>query len=303
MDSVQATIFAVKRYALHDGPNIRTTVFLKGCPLSCFWCHNPEGINPGLQLVSNLKRCIGCGECVAACPAGALQLTAEGIQRDKGLCQECFACVPLCPALVHEATGRRVGIAELLSEISKDLAFFDQSGGGVTFSGGEPLAQPTALLALLRGCAELGIHRVVDTSGFAATATVLEVAGHTDLFLYDLKHMNDNIHRRYTGVSNQLILHNLLELSTAGAAIRVRIPLIAGLNDDLENIQATADFIADCPGIQGVDLLPYHSSAKAKYRKLCRDFPAQETTAPGRERLDAAMAILRRTREDITIGA
>jgi pyruvate formate lyase activating enzyme len=148
----------------------------------------------------------------------------------------------------------------------------------------------------------LGIHRVVDTSGFAATATVLEVAGHTDLFLYDLKHMNDNIHRRYTGVSNQLILHNLLELSTAGAAIRVRIPLIAGLNDDPENIQATADFIADCPGIQGVDLLPYHSSAKAKYRKLCRDFPAQETTAPARERLDAAMAILRRTREDITIG-
>ncbi len=302
MNNVPTTIFAVKRYALHDGPNIRTTVFFKGCPLACAWCHNPEGIAFASRIITIPSKCIGCGECLAVCPAAALELHPEGIRRNDEACIACGRCVEVCPALAHESTGRVVDTAQLLTEINKDRPFFDQSGGGVTISGGEPLAQPEALLALLHGCAGLGIHRVVDTSGFAATETLLEVAALTDLFLFDLKHMDNSEHQRYTGVGNELILHNLAVLASSGAAIRIRIPLLAGVNDGPDNIAATAEFLADCRGVQGVDLLPFHSSAKAKYRKLNQNFPAGEMSAPPRERLDAIAASLRPVVSDLTIG-
>jgi pyruvate formate lyase activating enzyme len=302
MNSTATTIFAVKRYALHDGPNIRTTIFFKGCPLSCQWCHNPEGIDFDIRVVSKLHGCIGCRACLSACPEAALELVEGGIRRDEKRCTACQDCIEVCPAVVHEATGRVVTTAELLAEIIKDQPFFEQSGGGVTFSGGEPLAQPEALLAILHSCAELGIHRVVDTCCYAATDKLLAVAALTDLFLVDLKHMDNARHKQHTGVGNELILRNLKTLAESGAAIRIRLPLVAGINDSQENITATAEFLAGCRGVQGVDLLPFHPSAKAKYRKLNQDFFGREMAAPSRERLAAISAILRPVVPDLTIG-
>lgn len=300
--SIYNTIFAIKRYALHDGPNLRTTVFFKGCPLNCLWCHNPEGIDPAIKIISAKDKCVGCGDCVTGCPEQAISLTPGGPKRLKDNCIGCGACVDLCPALAHEATGTKMSLDQLLIEIEKDRIFFDQSGGGVTFSGGEPLSQPESLLALLQECGRREIHRAVDTSGFAPQKSIAAITEHTDLFLYDLKVMDDHRHRLYTGVSNTIIHDNLRYLSSTGAAIRIRIPLIDGINDDEENLRATGELVASCNTIEGIDLLPYHSSASAKYRKLGTANPGSRLQAPEGERIAECMRLLHEFIDDIRIG-
>lgn len=302
MDMTNSTIFAIKRYALHDGPNIRTTIFFKGCPLSCHWCHNPEGIDFKIKIVTLGEKCVGCGECVDNCPENALQLTENGIHRNTERCTLCRNCIEICPALVHEPTGWEMTTEQLLHEIKKDLPFYDQSGGGVTISGGEPLSQPKALLALLQGCGALGIHRTVDTSGFAPTNTLLRIAEHTELFLFDIKHMDNRKHQIYTGVANDLILHNLQTLAKKGLAIRVRLPLIPGINDDEENIRAMGIFVAGCTGVQGIDVLPYHPSATAKYKKLGLEYKGHIFTAPSMQHITETVDILKEYIEDVQIG-
>ncbi|MBU1567914.1 MAG: glycyl-radical enzyme activating protein [Proteobacteria bacterium] len=302
MKPLSANIFAIKRYALHDGPNIRTTVFFKGCPLACWWCHNPEGIDFALKVLFLAKKCVGCGECVDYCPEKALQLTRDGVRRTEDLCTSCSACVAICPALAHEATGQRMAIAEIITEIKKDLPFFDQSGGGVTFSGGEPLSQPESLLALLQACGQLGLHRAVDTSGFARVETLLDIARNTELFLYDIKHMDSAIHKRFTGVANDLILSNLKALGDNGHAIRVRIPLILGVNDDEKNIHATGAFVARCNGVQGIDILSYHPSATAKYRKLGESYKGAALAAPTKAHMAQIADALKKYIVDVNIG-
>lgn len=264
------TFFDIKRYALHDGPQIRTTVFFKGCPLRCFWCHNPEGIGCGLEMVIVQERCIGCRECVHGCPEQALSWDGAAISRDDERCSLCLNCVEICPSLAHEAVGYQATIEEIVSEITKDQPFFDQSGGGVTFSGGEPLAQAEHLLMLLKRCGELEIHRCVDTSGYAETQILLEVAAHTDLFLFDLKHMDGGLHKKHTGVGNEQILHNLEVLSKNGVSVRIRFPLLASINDSAAHVEAMGRFLSGLGSIEHVDLLVYHDLAGAKYRKLKR---------------------------------
>lgn len=166
----RTTIFSIKHYALHDGPNIRTTVFFKGCPLSCFWCHNPEGIDAQIEIVTIADKCIGCKECIHGCPESALAFTEQGLVRDQQRCTVCMNCVEICPALAHEALGWHSDIDSVMAEIEKDLVFYDQSGGGVTFSGGEPLMQADAL-QLLKRCGDLEIHRAVDTSAHGGGGT------------------------------------------------------------------------------------------------------------------------------------
>lgn len=297
-----AILFAIKRYALHDGPNIRTTVFFKGCPLKCFWCHNPEGISPRIEIVSISDRCIGCNECIHGCPQSALSITAEGLVRKTELCDMCMSCVEICPALCHEAIGWRGDLATVMEEIKKDLPFYDRSGGGVTFSGGEPLLQAEPLLSLLQACGDLGIHRAVDTTGFAPTGTLLEVAGHTELFLYDLKHMDAARHTAYTGVSNELILRNLEKLSHVPVAIRIRIPLLAGINDDEDNIRATGAFAARIAGLQGIDILPYHHIATAKYTKLDQEYRGDSSHIPGKDIITRTREILEHFGHEVRIG-
>jgi len=261
-------IFDIKKYAIHDGPGIRTTVFFKGCPLSCWWCHNPESLGTATQRLYRGERCIGCQECLAACSNGAIRQFEDQLKWIAADCRYCRICAKVCPAEAVEFIGQTMTVDEVVAEIAKDTLFYDQSGGGVTISGGEPLMQPSFLIQLLDACGEQGLHRTVDTSGQADTQTLLETALRTDLFLYDLKHMDPEKHYHYTGVSNDMILTNLKQLSRQGARIIIRLPVIPGINADEENIERTGALAATLPGVIGISILPYHCAAEAKYRNL-----------------------------------
>jgi pyruvate formate lyase activating enzyme len=265
-------VFNVMRFSTHDGPGIRTTVFLKGCPLSCWWCHNPENWQHVPSEVYLRERCRGCGICIDGCPQKALERTAQGIVANPDRCGHCGKCVRACPYEARERTRWTVGVSELAQVIARDIPFYEQSGGGVTFSGGEPLCQPDFLLAMLAECAWREVHRAVDTSGYAASEVLMEAARLTDLFLYDLKILDPAKHAAHTGVDNDLILNNLRRLSEAGGNIVIRIPLIPGVNDDDENIARTGEFIAGLPQRHRIDLLPYHRTAGPKYAKLGLNF-------------------------------
>lgn len=283
----QPLIFDIKRYAINDGPGIRLTIFFKGCPLSCRWCHNPESISPKQQKLFSSARCIGCGECAQACPQDAIRITSDGPVTDKQSCTLCGACAEVCPTAAIEMAGRYYEIEELLEIAERERPFFEQSGGGVTISGGEPLLHPEYLLALLTACGANKFHRVVDTSGCCAPETLLAVAGQTELFLYDLKTVDDTLHRRFTGVSNQLILDNLRLLNDSGAQIALRIPVIGGFNADPANAAAMAEFIAAMPGEKHmIHLLPYHAIASGKHQRLGSRYDAGELREPTPEELN-----------------
>lgn len=296
------TVFAIKKYAIHDGPNIRTTVFLKGCPLRCWWCHNPEGVDGEISLTWNSDRCIGCGQCLAVCPQNGLSIENDVVKRNDVLCTKCLSCTAACPALAQETTGWQADAEEIIAEIKKDMPFYDESMGGVTFSGGEPLAQHHFLLELLRECGRLGIHRAVDTCCFAETDVVLQIADNCELFLVDLKHMNSDKHLLYTGVANDIILKNIVALAARGSALHIRIPLIGGVNNDEENIRASGEFIKGLESVERVDLLPYHSIAGAKYRKLGKEYRALEFASIEVEELDRCAQVLRQTGLNVHVG-
>lgn len=260
-------IFNVQKYSLHDGPGIRTTVFFKGCPLRCWWCHNPESQGRDAFVHYEPDRCLGCGSCVRACSAGALELTADGVVTDPARCRGEGACAAACPAEARRLVGRRVGVAELMDELERDRLYYDTSGGGVTFSGGEPLLQWRFLLDVLGACGERELHRAVDTSGFASPDVLLRVAERTDLFLFDLKVMDPALHHRLTGVPLEPILDNLARLLRAGARVRLRVPLVPGVTTDT-TIDRAAELLASLPPVEGVDLLPFHRSAVDKHRKF-----------------------------------
>ncbi len=273
-------VFDIKKFSIHDGPGIRTTIFLKGCPLSCWWCHNPEGQAMEPELLLRSERCIGCGACLETCEHGAISQDGEQIVTDRACCTACGACVEVCYAGAREIVGREVTVAEVMDEIERDIAFYDQSGGGVTFSGGEPLTQPTFLCQLLQACKERGLHTALDTCGFARWDVLRGVREDVDLFLYDLKLMDDARHRAFTGVSNKPILENLRRLSRHGHRIVIRLPIIPGINDDEENLQQLGAFATDLPSLERVDLLPYHQIGRDKYRRLGKTCLMPETDPP-----------------------
>jgi pyruvate formate lyase activating enzyme len=271
-------VFNIMRFALHDGPGIRTTVFLKGCPLSCWWCHNPESqeFQPSPMYFAN--RCRLCYDCLAACSNGAIRFE-DGGQVTSPECTRCGDCAEACVAGARQLAGRRVTVSEVLAECERDVVFFDESGGGVTVSGGEPLSQPNFTEALLAGCRERGIHTALDTCGFADREVALRVSRYADLVLYDLKLLDSAAHRKYTGVPSEPILANLAALTEAGRNLIVRVPLIPGVNDAPASVEALAAFVWQL-GLRRIDLLPYHKIGTDKYGRLGRAHPLGDVEPP-----------------------
>lgn len=283
----EGLIFDIKRYSIHDGPGIRTTVFLKGCPLNCRWCHNPEGRSASPEVMVRTGRCLeGCSECLAVCPERALRKAGPFPALDRLACTVCGECAEVCPTGAIEMVGRRLSAIGLLREIEKDRVFYDESGGGVTFSGGEPLAQPEFLEELLGLCRSRGIHTAVDTCGLAAPEVLERIAAKADIFLFDLKTMDEQKHVAFTGESNRLILENLERLAGRGSRIIIRIPVVPGVNDDPGNIRRTASFLRSLGGISEISLLPYHRLGRDKSRGIDKEDSCQEFEPPAGESLE-----------------
>jgi len=296
-------IFDIRRYSINDGPGIRITIFMKGCPLKCQWCHNPESQSPEVQKLYTASKCIGAKDCIEVCPENALTLTAEGIVTDYDACNLCGKCAEVCPTKAIEMSGKPYGTKELLEIIERERVHIDQSGGGVTFSGGEPLMHPEFLIEMLKTCGEKGLHRAVDTCGFVPEETLLEVARHTDLFLYDLKLMSPGLHKKWIGVDNRRILKNLKALAATGATINIRIPLIKNVNAATEELTKMAELVVSLPGKKPmVNLLPYHDIARGKYQKLHIDYNHQELEEPTKDDLEIAVEIFSKYGIETEIG-
>jgi pyruvate formate lyase activating enzyme len=295
-------VFDIKKYSIHDGPGIRTTVFLKGCGLRCWWCHNPESQQRRPQLMLHPARCIACGACMVDCPQGAIQQGTDGYVTDRNRCVSCGECVAACYADARELVGREMTVQQVMQEVRRDTAFFDESAGGVTFSGGEPLLQADFLLDLLKTCKAEDLHTVVDTCGYASTVDLDRVRGDVDLFLYDLKVMDSERHRQVTGVDNRRILENLVHLAQHGHRIVVRMPIIPGINDDDANIRQTAQFISGLPSVERVDLLAYHKIGSDKHERLGRIDPMPETQPPSEARMMAIKATIGAFGLEVRVG-
>ena len=288
-------VFDIKRYAINDGPGIRVVIFFKGCNLNCAWCHNPESISAKAGKMYTQSKCIRCESCVVACEQDAISLSADGIVIDQQRCVMCGKCCEACPSMALEMSGKVMSIDEIIQIIEKERIFFEQSGGGVTFSGGEPLLHSELLIKLLEECGKRGIHRIVDTAGNVREETLVEVAKQTDLFLFDLKMMDSELHKQWTGSDNRLILQNLKKLAETGAGIIIRIPLIGGVNDTDENIEQTARFISELAGdSKEVQLLPYHNIARHKFQKLGIKDKSEKLGEPDKEALTSAIEKFRK---------
>lgn len=287
----KGTIFEVKHFAVHDGPGIRTTVFLKGCPLRCVWCHNPEGLIAEKQLGYLEHMCRHCGRCVQVCPTGAHTLTQEhGHRFDRSKCMQCGACVKACFSKALTLHGREASVEELVAELLEDQDFYESSNGGVTLSGGECLVQADFCANLLKMLKEQGIHTAVDTCGFIARQNIEKVMPYTDLFLYDMKAFDEEAHRKCTGFSNQIIIENLKWINDCGKDIEIRIPYVPDYNAG--EIEKIAEFLSALPHIVRVKVLPYHNYAGSKYKSLeMKDTSPQNL--PTDEEVESAKQILR----------
>ncbi len=274
---------SLQKFSVHDGPGIRTTLFFKGCPLRCSWCHNPESQRYSAELLYDAEKCSQCGRCNPHCPCQAISLNG---QTERNRCHACGSCVDFCLQNARQIAGQPFSASDTLTQLFADQVFYEQSGGGVTFSGGEPLTHIDVLEPLAAECKRRGLHVCIDTCGHAPTDSFHRILPHADLFLFDLKHMDPAQHHRHTGQDNRLILDNLRNLSDARANIFLRLPLIEGINDDAANVSTTLAF-AKTIRLRQVNLLPYHATGRSKYDRLgLKTLTETALAAPTPERLE-----------------
>ena len=282
----KALIANVQKYNMHDGPGVRTLVFFKGCPLRCKWCSNPENLEKRFKVMYKRSSCVDCGACVEVCPVGIHTIskeTGEHVVNNEIDCIGCRKCEDACAYGALTISGEMKTISEILEIIEEDRAFYDLSGGGVTVGGGDPLMQHDVVANLLMACKQDGINTAVETSGYGRTEDLMQIAEFTDLFLYDIKQIDSQKHYELTGVRNDQILKNLKELIHRRYNVKIRMPLLKGLNADEKDIQGVIDFLMqfkECKNFKGVDLLPYHKLGVNKYRQLSMDYPLEDYPDP-----------------------
>ncbi len=277
---MEGLVFDIQRFSIHDGPGIRTTVFLQGCNLRCFWCHNPESQPLGPQIQFFPDKCVGCANCVRACAHNAQLLLGGQRLYVRDFCQACGRCVQECFAGALVTKARSMTVEQVLAEVERDRDYYAPSKGGVTFSGGEPLLQPDFLRALLRACKSRGLHTAVDTAANVPWESLEMVLPYTNIFLVDVKAHDEELHRRGTGVSNRLILDNLARLVQGRAEVWVRIPIIPGYNDDPAELAAIADLLHGLKGLWRIELLPFHHLGAGKYESLGLEYACAGLSIP-----------------------
>lgn len=301
IESDKGSVFLIQSYSTSDGPGIRTTVFMKGCPLSCKWCQNPESKNSYPELMTHDERCIGCGKCVDACRQRAITFDAvSGRRIDRSLCNRCFDCVEVCPADALTRVGEALSVDQILSEIVKDELFINRSGGGVTISGGEPLLQASFTSHLLRACKAYGFHTALDTSGYASWPLFENVLEYVDLILFDIKHMDADTHKDGTGICNSTILANLRKIPKH-IKRWLRIPVIPGYNDTPENLDRIVSLSRETAA-EKISLLPFNRYGDGKYKNLGLAIPMLEVESLSKEKINRVKMHLERSGLPVTIG-
>lgn len=290
---IAGQIVNIQHFCIHDGPGIRTTVFFKGCPLRCLWCSNPNMQKFERELVYASSRCIGCASCIRACPEHCLCLTENGVAIERGRCSLCGGCVLACPARAIHFEGLEMSVDQIVDEVCEDRVFYQNSGGGVTLSGGEALAQKDVALALLRACKAVGLHTALETTACAPYEHLRETVAYVDHLFIDLKHLCDEKHRAVTGMGNRLILRHILRIQETHPNVHIRIPVIPGVNDTEAELEAMARFLEPLSGIRDVELLQYHELGLSKYAQLGRAYPLENAPAYDLARLEALVAFFR----------
>ena len=303
----KALIFNIQKYNMYDGPGVRTLVFFKGCPLRCQWCSNPEGQRRGFEVLFKKEQCVLCGACVAACPAGVHRLAPGGSRHEmnhEAECIGCRECERVCPGSALAVAGETKTMSELMAIIEEDRPFYETSGGGVTLGGGEALMQPEAVINLLMACKQRGINTAMETCGYARPEVLQKVAEFVDMFLYDIKHMNPDQHRELTGVRTETILANAQWLLENRHHVKIRVPLLKGLNDGADTLRQLAAFLApwrEAGHFHGIDLLPYHKLGVNKYVQLEQEYPLKGDPTLSEADLSRAAAVFEEAGLPVTV--
>lgn len=290
--ATRGLVFDISPYTVQDGPGIRTTVFLKGCPVRCWWCSNPESQKAKPQVLYAPSLCAHCGRCVEVCPRDAISMGDNGfVETNQELCIGCGECATVCPQQARTLKGTSMTVGEVVKRVMRDAVFYRTSGGGVTVSGGEPLLQPVFTRELFRQFKEEGLRTAIETTGYAKWDVVEPIAENVDLFLYDIKHMDPGCHKHYTGVDNALIQQNVRRIAAKGNELIIRVPLIPGVNNSEQNLRATAELAVELGGVQ-VDLMPYHKFGLSKYMSLGMEYRMGDTAALKEWEVEAAKTLV-----------